>query len=196
LDGFPIQPRPSDYDDIEKAAPPDFKTDPGQGAGTSGWKEVDGVPYYCQGNACGRWYNSTWMWMKNQDGQWWMQSDAVSDKATGAIKTDSPAFVWHQQHWWWQEADGPWYVIHQGEPWSYRYIARWNQNGLVNPKTGTQMVYTDDGKVKVATPGKGTIIYDATTGKQLSQQPDAQASTTPNSAPQPPNAFPPVVPAG
>jgi hypothetical protein len=129
--------------------------------------------------------------MQNQGNRWWMQS-ASTPKAPGESGDPaSPVLRWHQQHWWWQADDGLWYVAHEGDAWAYRYISRWKQEGLVDTKTGAQMVYSDDGKVTVFTPGQGGTVYAAASGAVVGKVPDDHAGKP--SAPIPPNApFPPA----
>ncbi|MBI3551094.1 MAG: hypothetical protein HY077_01135 [Elusimicrobia bacterium] len=162
-DGAPISPEPAGYKDIESARPP--KLPAGDGAGSFQWQKIGGVAYYCSGAVCGRWSDSHWLWMQNQDGKWWVQS--FSPRPDGTMGSDSPAFTSHQGHWWWQDSKGPWYVVHEAEPWSYRYLRRYKQEGLVHPESGVHMVHTPDGRVMVVTPGKGAVVYDGKTGKEL-----------------------------
>ncbi len=79
---------------------------------------------------------------------------------------DGPALLSHEGHWWWQSR-GVWFLLHDGEPWGWRYLAEWRREGLVHG-SGTQMIYSDDGaRVGVVTPGEGAVLYDSTTGAEL-----------------------------
>lgn len=187
-DGSPISPKPAGYKDIEGVDPKGLPQDSGPG-GFKWNNGPDGAPYYCQGSVCGRWADSHWVWLQNQDGKWYMQSYAPGKD--GSLSPDSPAYSRHQGHWWYQDADGQgqWSVIHNGVPWSYSYLVRWKQNGLTNPDTGAQMVYTPDGNVMVVHPGKGATIYDPNTGKVIGRKKEGDLPTQPKypSAPSGPN---------
>ncbi len=158
--GASIKPEPAGYQDIEGVKTPKL---PPSGTDKFDWKTIGDTPYYCKGSVCGRWSDAHWVWMQNKDGKWWIQS--YSPRPDGSVGTDSPAYEQHQGHWWWQDdKSGSWYVVHDGQPWSHRYLSQFKQDGLVNPQTGTTMVHTPDGNVLVVTPGKGADVYDGKTG--------------------------------
>ena len=88
-------------------------------------------------------------------------------KSRAESQAHQPPLSWHASHWWWQN-NGAWFLIHEGQPWQYRFLDEWQQEGLLHPASNTRMIYSADGsKVALATPGHGARLYDAYTGREL-----------------------------
>lgn len=99
-------------------------------------------------------------------GHWWTLAEG------------NQPLVWHQDHWWWQK-DGTWFLLHEGQPWAYRWFSDWESLGIFNPRTGTRIVYSEDeSKVAVGAPGEETVIFDLQSGKELGEVAEAQADRT------------------
>ncbi len=48
------------------------------------------------------------------------------------------------------------------------------RDGFIHPKSGTRIVYSADGlRVAVITPGRGSRVFDARTGRLLAYFPEA-----------------------
>ena len=74
---------------------------------------------------------------------------------------------------WWMKERGIWLVIHDGRPWAWRSFQDWDAEGLFQPGTGTEMVYSKDfARVAMITPGDGAVVYDAVSGERLAEIPE------------------------
>lgn len=74
---------------------------------------------------------------------------------------------------WWMKHEGMWFVVHDGEPWALRNFADWGAQGLFQPATGTQIVYSSDySRAAVITPGNGAEVFDARTGALIGSIPE------------------------
>ncbi|MBI5243504.1 MAG: hypothetical protein HY922_07440 [Elusimicrobia bacterium] len=143
---------------------------PDKDADYSVWKKADGIGrkfrwhasrqgpyYYHRSSEWGVGKDARWSWMILKSRNWW------------AAAGDSPFMVRHADHWWWRTRDG-WFLLHQGEPWGWRHFADWKRAGLIHPRTGTRIVYSEDGRrVAVVTPGEEWAVFDAATGQELAR---------------------------
>ncbi len=119
------------------------------------------VPFYHLKKAWGRADSGRWSWMLKHKRRWW----TVGDGAQRLVR--------HSERWWWKTADG-WFLLHRGQPWAYRHFAEWKRDGFIHPQSGTRIVYSADGlRVAVITPGRGSRVFDARTGKLLAYFPEA-----------------------
>lgn len=99
----------------------------------------------------GRWYSE----FKN-DGRWW------------TYRPQSQTAYVRSQGFWWTKSNGVWCILHDGTPWAVRHFRDWNANGLVQPDSQIEMVYSRDlTKVAVVTPEKGAEVFDAVSGDWL-----------------------------
>ncbi|MBI3549988.1 MAG: hypothetical protein HY078_13200 [Elusimicrobia bacterium] len=115
----------------------------------------DGVRRFLHRGAIWGVWDGAWHWTVLDRGRWW------------TLSLEDRPLVWHQEHWWWQ-ADGVWFVQRGDEAWAYRWFSRWKSEGLIEPKTGVQLIYSQDERyVAVATPGDGATIYEASTGREV-----------------------------
>lgn len=105
----------------------------------------------------------TLAWIKPHGAQQWIKASPTA-----------PELLRHDEHWWWQR-EGIWFVIHDGQPWGLRYFDEWRREGLVNPASGTQILYSADAsKAAVLTPGQGAVLFDVKTGQELASWSEAQ----------------------
>ncbi|HEX4047944.1 MAG TPA: hypothetical protein VH309_08930 [Elusimicrobiota bacterium] len=92
---------------------------------------------------------------------------------------------------WWTKENGAWYVVHEGQPWAWRSFQDWDAQGLFQPGSGTEMVYSKDfSRVAVITPGAGAAVFDAATGAELARIP--QERMPPRRRPKAPPALEPA----
>ncbi|MDE2291238.1 MAG: hypothetical protein KGL53_04075 [Elusimicrobia bacterium] len=100
-----------------------------------------------------------WAWELPGGRTWWA-------KAQGA-----PALARHQGAWWWRTEDG-WFLLKGGQAWAWRHVPGWEGGGFFHPGTGTEVVYSADGKrLAVITPHQDTLVFDALTGALLARIP-------------------------
>ncbi len=67
---------------------------------------------------------------------------------------------------------GIWFVVHDGQPWAWRHFQDWDAQGLFQPGSGTEMVYSNDfSRVAVITPGTGAEVFDAASGREVARIP-------------------------
>jgi hypothetical protein len=103
-----------------------------------------------------------WTWLYRDGSRWW----ALADGRVPLVRHDGV---------WWTKESGMWFVLHDGQPWAWRRFHDWDAQGLVQPGTGTEMVYSKDFKtVAVITPGSGAEVFDAATGALLETIPEAR----------------------
>ncbi|HAM35985.1 MAG TPA: hypothetical protein DEB40_11015 [Elusimicrobia bacterium] len=118
--------------------------------------------------AWGLWDEQGWLWLARSGQRWW----AWTDK-------DQPCWLWFNGHWWWSSRD-VWFLLHQGQAWGYRLFGERQSEGLIHPATGTEMVYSEDGRrVAVITPGDGAWLFDARTGAVLGRWTEDQMPRKP-----------------
>jgi hypothetical protein len=97
---------------------------------------------------------NAWLPLRLDAGRWWAFA------AGGAqLRHDSV---------WWTKERGVWLVVHEGAPWAWRSFQDWDAEGLFQPGSGTEMVYSRDfTRVAVIVPGEGAAIFDAESGAEL-----------------------------
>lgn len=102
--------------------------------------------------------DGAWLSLRLDAGRWWAYA------AGGAqLRHDGV---------WWMKERGVWLVVHQGRPWAWRSFQDWDAQGLFEPGSGTEMIYSQDfARVAVITPGRGAEVYDAATGERLAEIP-------------------------
>lgn len=176
--GEPVSAAAPSLEQLERIVPPELKSlARDERAADARWRKDGAISYFHEGSAWGRWGQGHWSWLDREGGRWWIQTPA-DEGAASAGKRPS-ALLWHAQHWWWQ-SDGLWFLLHDGAPWGYRYFSQWKQEGLINPQSGTQMIYSADGsKVALVTPGHGAALFDAATGRQLAEWTEEQMPKRP-----------------
>ncbi len=114
-----------------------------------------GTLFFHKGKDWGSPAQSGWVWMVPYYRRWW----TVADGAQRLIR--------HQEHWWWKTRDG-WFVLHGGEPWSYRHFPDWKRAGFWNPGSGVKMLYSEDAsRVALIAPNGTWIVYDAADGREV-----------------------------
>ncbi|MFI5348394.1 MAG: hypothetical protein ACHQ2Z_02525 [Elusimicrobiota bacterium] len=112
------------------------------------------------GDVHGLVHDGAWLRLQSEGGRWW------------AFAGDGGAQLYHDKVWWVKES-GIWFVVHDGQPWAWRSFQDWDAQGLVQPATGTEMVYSKDfTRVEVITPGEGADFFDAATGAELGEIPE------------------------
>lgn len=100
-----------------------------------------------------------WLPLLSKDGRWWAFAGGSAQ-------------VRHDGAWWIKE-NGLWYVVHQGRPWAWRSFQDWGAQGLFEPRSGAEMVYSADfSRVAMITPGDGAVVFDAATGEKLARIPE------------------------
>lgn len=120
-------------------------------------KSADETLYYHKGRQWGSAREGGWVWLVPFYRRWWTEADG----AQGLVR--------HQEHWWWKTRDG-WFMLHGGEPWSYRRFPDWRREGFWNPGSGVKMVYSEDAaRVALIAPGGAWVVYDAADGKELAR---------------------------
>lgn len=113
------------------------------------------------GSAHGLIRNGTWAWLYHDGPRWWT---LAGEPQRAALLHD---------RLWWTKQDGIWFVIHDGEPWVWRSFHDWNAQGLFQPASGTEMVYSRDfARVAIIAPGAGAEVFDAKSGELLARIPE------------------------
>lgn len=108
--------------------------------------------WWHDGGSWGRLEGKSWAWVEKDAARWWAWTTP-----------EARPVMWHQKRWW-LEAQGYWFLMHDGEPWGYWFMDRWGQEGFEHV-TGRQLMYSADEKIlAVVTPGRGAVAYDAKTG--------------------------------
>jgi len=103
-----------------------------------------------------------WAWLYRDGPRWWARAGSA------------PPLVRHDGVWWTKQG-GFWFVLHDGVPWAWRPFRDWDAQGLLQPGTGTEMVYSKDFKtVALVTPGAGAEVFDAATGVLIGRIPEAR----------------------
>lgn len=100
-----------------------------------------------------------WLPLRLDHGRWWAYAGGGAQLRHDGV--------------WWAKARGVWFVVHEGRLWAWRSFQDWDAEGLFQPDTGTEMVYSRDfARAAVITPGQGAMVYDAATGEPLGQIPE------------------------
>lgn len=100
-------------------------------------------------------FEDHWIPLQKEAGHWW------------TVAEGQHPLIWSQGRWWWKE-DNVWFVLHDGQPWAYRWFSEWQRDGLLNPQTNTRIVYSgDELKAAVITPGTDTVLFDLRTGSEI-----------------------------
>lgn len=172
-DGKPYARKTPPPSHLEKLAPPDeqplyerwLEKDDNRGRKDEPHWHINGrnTPFLHAGKSWGRADRGRWTWMIKSDRRWW----TVADGAQRMVR--------HRDRWWWKTRDG-WFLLHEGRPWVWRYFAEWRRRGYLQPKSGTAVVYSADGRrVALITPGQGARVFDARTGGLLGSYPEKRA---------------------
>lgn len=165
---------------VENIAPPDFPLTHETDGNDKDfhWHPKDPanlVAYYHSGSDWGRAGAAGWAWLKRAGQRWWISAQSENSVTTGG----EIALVRHSQRWWWQ-ANGVWFLLHQGQPWGYRYFPDWQAEGLMHPGSGTKMIYSSDGaRIALVTPGQGAVVFDAFDGLVLARLSEEQIPQRP-----------------
>jgi hypothetical protein len=102
-----------------------------------------------------------WAWLYRDGSRWWAEAGGEA-----LLRHDGV---------WWTKRRGVWFVLHDGEPWAWRPFHDWDSQGLFQPGSGAEMVYSRDFKrVAVIAPGAGAEVYDARDGRLLDRIPEAE----------------------
>lgn len=180
-DGRPIDPVGPKLSEIDKLAAPDPEVVAGHRSRSKKphW-HVHGRDHYLhRAAAWGRWHDKRWSWYLKKGKRWWISA--------GPKK---PPLLLHRGHWWWKQGK-MWFILHDGEPWGFRYFSRWKREGFIHPGTGTQIVYSADGRrVAVITPGKGAALFDAYTGRLIRRFSESEMPKKPRPKPPPGSVTP------
>ncbi len=100
-----------------------------------------------------------WLRLQEEDGRWWAFAGGGAQLRHDGV--------------WWMKERGIWFVVHEGRPWAWRSFQDWDAQGLFEPSSGTEMVYSQDfARVAVITPGEGAAVFDAATGAELARVPE------------------------
>ncbi|MBI4422448.1 MAG: hypothetical protein HY554_01905 [Elusimicrobia bacterium] len=165
-DGGRIDPKEPLPAEVEGLAPPDAEPDYKDWSRhpqfkAPHWHRGKELEYFHRGSDWGlRWSKERWAWMIRAGRYWWTQGGALP-------------LVRNQEHWWWRTEDG-WFLLHQGQPWAYRFFTDLRRDGLFDPKTRVRIVYSWDAKrIAIIIPDRETIVYDARTGEELGRIPAA-----------------------
>jgi hypothetical protein len=102
-----------------------------------------------------------WLPLRRDKGRWWA---FAGESGNAQLRHDGV---------WWTKERGIWFVVHDGRPWAWRPFQDWGAEGLFQPGTGVEMVYSRDFKrVAVIAPGEETAVFDAETGAELARVPE------------------------
>lgn len=116
------------------------------------WHQDTAGAYWHDGRSWARMQSGRWAWLERHDARWWAWPSP-----------EGRPLVNHQDRWW-LEAQGYWFLMHEGEPWGYWFIDRWGQEGFEHV-SGQQFFYSGDEKIiAIVTPGRGAELYDASSG--------------------------------
>jgi hypothetical protein len=152
--GNPISPAQAGLDALDFADPATLE--PGRRAGAR-W---DGDEWR-DGDVRGFVHDAAWLRLEHAGGRWWA---FAGDQGQAALRHDGV---------WWIKERGVWFVVHDGQPWAWRSFQDWDAQGLFQPGSGTEMIYSKDfARVEVIAPGEGAEVFDAATGKSLMRIPE------------------------
>ena len=153
-DGAPIDPLSPSLLEVEAGSPPARETSSCRKEGGH-WHSDGAAAFFHDAPRWGRWAQRRWSWLERGQGGWWVWGGETA-----------PPMLWHEEHWWWKSRE-VWFLLHEGEPWGYRFFSDLKQDGFIHA-SGTRMVYSADGsRVGLITPGEGAIVFDAATGREL-----------------------------
>ena len=152
--GRPIPTAPAGLETLDETNPAALSRDR---RAQSHW---DGDAWH-DGDVRGLVRGGAWLRLQHDGARWW------------AFAGDQgPAQLRHDEVWWMKER-GIWFVVHEGRPWAWRSFQDWDAQGLFEPGSGTEMVYSKDfARVAVITPGEGATVFDAATGEELARIPE------------------------
>ena len=142
----------------------------------------DGEQWHA-GAAHGLSRDGAWLWLYHEDARWW------------ALAGHPPSACLRHGGLWWTKMNGVWFVVHDGEPWIWRFFRDWDAQGLYHTATGTEMVYSKDfSRAAMITPGKGATVFDAASGAQIAvisedQMPPRRRPKIPETLYLPPDIF-------
>ena len=120
----------------------------------------DGVQFH-DGDVRGLVRDDAWLWLRREGPNWWAFADGRAELRRDGV--------------WWTKEKGVWFVVHEGRPWAWRSFQDWNAQGLFQPASETEMVYSRDfTRVAMVTPGEGAEVFDAETGEKLADIPEAR----------------------
>ncbi len=157
-----IQFRPLPLFESESVAPPAVPARLAGARDRAHWHEGALSGWWHDGAAWGQARDGRWVWLERSGERWWAYADPKA----------APALL-HEGRWW-LRADGLWFLVHDGQPWGYRYFARWQQEGFQSDD-GMQLLYSADGsRLAVVVPGEGAAAYDAQTGEELGRWTEAE----------------------
>ena len=152
--GAAIDPVSPSLAEAESITPPARETSSCRQEGAH-WHAEGAALYFHDGRRWGRWGEQRWSWLERHEGGWWVWGGETE-----------PPMLWHEDRWWWKSG-GIWFLLHEGEPWGYRFFSDLKQDGFIHA-SGVRMVYSADGsRVGLITPGEGATVFDATTGQQV-----------------------------
>jgi hypothetical protein len=166
---------PSNMIERRPSSDADGKPLPGEAAGLGALDVTDPASFGRDRRAGAHWDGEAWHdgnvrgvvrddgWLRLQrDGErWWA---FAGDEGRAQLRHDGV---------WWTKERGIWFVVHDGQPWAWRSFQDWDAQGLFQPGTGTEMVYSKDfARVAVITPGRGAEVFDAATGRELAAIPE------------------------
>ena len=107
--------------------------------------------------------DGAWLRLQHDGARWWA---FAGGEGNAQLRHDGV---------WWMKEQGVWFVVHDGQPWAWRPFSDWNSEGLFQPGSGTEMVYSRDfSRVALITPGHGAEVFDAETGEKLTDIPEAR----------------------
>ncbi len=150
--GNPLKAAPAGLGALEDLDPAAFARDRRPGAHWDGELWHDGA-------ARGASRGGGWLWLARNGARWWAFADGRAQ-------------VRHDGVWWTKES-GVWFVVHDGAAWAWRSFQDWDAQGLFQPASGTEMVYSKDfSRVAVISPGRGAEVFDAATGEALARIPE------------------------
>lgn len=163
-DGTPLPLSAPEAGEVERLKPP------GTSPNYRDWisRESRGLEPHWHSSGQVRYLHEGPLWAAPLDGRWAAMEE--SGRRWWALAAGDQPLVWHEDHWWWKLGD-TWFLLHQGQPWAYRWFGDWERAGLANLETGTRIVYSSDGlKAAVATPGEGVAVFDLRTGEEIGRQ--------------------------
>ena len=164
---------------IERLAPPAAQSD------YRAWLAQDGTKPDARWHEAGdvRYLHDRPLWAAESQGR---RAPMVQSGARWwTLAEGGQPLLWHEGRWWWQK-DGVWFLLHEGQPWAYRWFSDWQTEGLLEPQSQTRIVYSADGSMAaVGAPGERTVVFDLRTGEEVpgdDRQPERTSSRPPRSS--------------
>jgi hypothetical protein len=171
-EGNPISSAPAALDALDFADPAGLSRDRRTEA------HWDGDEWH-DGDVRGFVRDGAWLRLQRDGARWWA---FAGDRGQAEVLHDGV---------WWTKEGGVWFVVHDGQPWAWRSFQDWDAEGLFQPGSETEMIYSKDfARVEVITPGQGADVFDAATGEELGRVPEG--SLPPRRRPKAPPAFDPA----